>query len=186
LKKRLAETGLIAQYQTSADFALSALMILALAYVPVDRVSDSFDALSDASPDDLQPVLDWFEDSYVGRRRPNGTRRPPLFPIAMWSCYERVLHDQDRTNNHAEAAHRAMQTELQMDHPSIWRLIDALRRVQKKRDQQFEQMVSGAQPPQKRRKYRNADERIRLLVSQFAQRPILEYLRGIAHNFEIP
>ncbi len=52
----------------------------------------------------------------------------------MWNVYDRVLNDQDRTNNHAEAAHRRVQTELGMDHPTIWKLIDGLQKVQKGRE----------------------------------------------------
>ncbi|KAK9701824.1 Zinc knuckle [Popillia japonica] len=86
--------------------------------------------VAEKSPDDVQPILDWFEDHYVGRlnRRGNG-RRQPLFPHEMWNFYNRTLTQQDRTNNHAEAAHR-LQRELGMDHPTIWKLIDGLRKVQ--------------------------------------------------------
>lgn len=64
-----------------------------------------------------------------------------MFPPAMWNVFERVLNGRDRTNNHAEAAHRRLQSELQMDHPSLWKLIDGLRKVQKSRDLEYERMV---------------------------------------------
>ena len=32
----------------------------------------------------------------LGRRRNNGGRRQPLFPMDMWSVHDRVLHDQVR------------------------------------------------------------------------------------------
>ena len=99
--------------------------------------------------------------------------------------YDRTVNGQDRTNNHAEAAHRGLQSVLEMDHPSLWRFIDGLRRVQKERDLFFEQMVAGNPPPVKRRKYRQADDRILTLVRDFDNRPLKEYLRGIAHNFEM-
>jgi hypothetical protein len=72
-----------------------------------------------------------------------------------------------------------------MDHPSIWRFIDGLKKIQKERDTFFEQMVAGNPPPVKRRKYRDADARILTLVNDFNNRPMNEFLRGVAHNFEI-
>lgn len=57
----------------------------------------------------------------------NVIRRRPLFEPNIWSVHERVLNNQDRTNNYAEAAHRRMQSEIDMDHPSIWKFIDAIR-----------------------------------------------------------
>ena len=37
-----------------------------------------------------------------------GARGQPLFPISLWNQYSRVLTQNDRTNNIAEAAHRAL------------------------------------------------------------------------------
>jgi len=167
---------------------MQARMIVAVAFVPVNSVDTALDVLSDNQDgisQDLQPVLDWFEDNYVGRLNRNGSRRQPIFPIRMWNVFDRTLNGQERTNNHAEAAHRRLQSVLQMDHPSIWKFVDGLRRVQKERDLLFEQMVAGNPPPVKRRKYRQADSRILSLVRDFEHRPMKEYLRGIAHNFEM-
>lgn len=114
-------------------------------------------------------------------RRGNG-RRPALFPPTMWNVFQRTVNRLDRTNNHAEAGHRRLQSELQMQHPSIWKFIDVLRKVQKNRDIYYEQLIAGNNPAQKLKKYRMADDRIFSLVSNFNQRDVLDYLRGIAHN----
>ena len=64
------------------------LEIVPLCFVPESHMDDYIDALSRDLPDELQPLLNWFEDNYVGRpmRRGNG-RRPPIFPIEMWNQY---------------------------------------------------------------------------------------------------
>lgn len=188
MKKKLTDEQLLGRYNTDAEFALQARMIVATAFVPITSIDTALDVLNDVQTGldrQLQPVVDWLEDNYVGRLNRNGTRRNPIFPPRMWSMYERTINGLHRTNNHAEAAHRRLQSVLQMDHPSIWRFIDGLKKIQKERDTFFEQMVAGNPPPVKRRKYRDADARILTLVNDFNNRPMNEFLRGVAHNFEI-
>ena len=91
----------------------------------------------------------------------------------------------DRTNNYVEAAHRRLQAEFGMDHPTIWKFIDGIRVVQKGRDQVYEQFLRGDQPPSKRRRYVEVDTRIRTIVQTYRERNIIEYLRGLSHNFLI-
>jgi len=100
--------------------------------------------------------------------------------------YGRVLNNDDRTNNFSEAAHKRMDKELCMQHPTIWHFINGLRTVQKNRDLEYEAFVRGSQATQKRRKFQETDERIRAIVEEgLEQRTVLEYLRGLAHNFDM-
>ena len=51
-------------------------------------------------------------------------------------------------------------------------------------DAQYEVFVAGHAAPRKRRKY-EADERILNIVNRFEIGIVIEYLRGISHNFQI-
>ncbi|KAH7691334.1 hypothetical protein AAVH_40152 [Aphelenchoides avenae] len=185
VRLHVSREGLLARYNTDADFALQVRMIVALAFVPLADVELAFETLEDELPDELQPVLAYFETYYIGRRRNDNVRRQPLFTKELWSVHARTVGNQDRTNNHAEAAHRKLQAMLQMDHPSLWKFIEALMHVQKETDFRFEQYVRGDQNVPKRKKYREADERILTIVTEYRNREIMEYLRGIAHNFQM-
>ena len=110
-------------------------------------------------------------------------RSDPLFPVAVWSQYWRVINREDRTNNYVEAAHKKLHRELGVDHPNLWRFIDALRSVQSERDTYLEQLVAGRAPRVKARRYLAADERIARLVEACDDSDPDGYLRGIAHNF---
>ena len=46
--------------------------------------------------------MDYFEDTYIGRRRPNG-RATAKFPIDLWKMDFRTINELMRTNNQAEA-----------------------------------------------------------------------------------
>ena len=136
-------------------------------------------------PVELVALLNWFEENYIGRpNRRGNSRRPSLFPPEMWNVYERTLQQEDRTNNHAEAANRRLQTELGMEHPTIWRFITGLQKVQRNRDAFFEQLIGGHPPPPKLKKYMKADARILHIVSSFSQKSPTEFLRRIAYNFQ--
>lgn len=119
LKRKLTEERLIGQYNDNADFALHARMIPALAFVPINEIENGLEVLNNALPDELGPILDYFEDKYVGRMQRNNRRRRPLFDPEIWSCYTRTLNNEARTNNYAEAAHRRLQAELGVDHPNL-------------------------------------------------------------------
>uniref|UniRef100_A0A5S6QNH7 FLYWCH-type domain-containing protein n=1 Tax=Trichuris muris TaxID=70415 RepID=A0A5S6QNH7_TRIMR len=183
MKKHLSLLGLMPRYNRDGEFALAARMIIAIAFVPEDHVDRMFEQLVREAPRDLWPVLDWFEHNYIGTQNRFGSRRIPPFPPKVWSTYERTLQGRHRTNNFAEAAHRRLRSELGVDHPTIWRLIDGLRTMQAGRDQHFECFVRGDEPPRKRQKYLLADERIQRTVGRFDADSDLLYLRRIAQNF---
>ncbi|KAK0414909.1 hypothetical protein QR680_011672 [Steinernema hermaphroditum] len=168
IKKHVSEAGLTRNYVQDPEFAIKCRSIVALSFLKPEDVEEGIDTLEAILPPELVPVLNYFEDTYVGRLNPRTlNRRPPTFPISMWSVHDRVMNSEDRTNNYAEAAHRRLQSEVQVDHPTIWLFIDALRRAQKGRDLTYEAMLRGEEPPKKRKRYMLADERILRVVEHY-------------------
>ena len=105
-----------------------------------------------------------------------------MFRIEFWNMYERVLNGESRTTNNVEEWHRALQSLLCLTHPTLWKLIDGLKRHQKLKDTEIEQLVAGRDPVTRKQKYIQLDERIRNVVEDYDNRDYLNYLRGIAHN----
>ncbi|CAF3450954.1 unnamed protein product, partial [Rotaria socialis] len=63
--------------------------IVALAFLPSTNVSQGFGSLHKSLPQILHPLLDYFEDTYVVRNRPQ-RRSKPMFEI---ECYNvNILH----------------------------------------------------------------------------------------------
>jgi len=169
-------------YDQDGDFAIQCRMITALAFVPPVDVIASFEELSDNSPVLLQPVLDYIEDYYIGRLTRRGLRRQPLFPIELWNMYDRALNGQAKTTNAVEAWHRALQSLLSEIHPSIWKFINGLKRLQKLRDTEIEQSIAGEPVPKRRRVYECLKSRISDRVRGYNNQAIMDYLSGVAHN----
>mgnify|MGYP000265238167 CR=1 FL=1 len=188
LKKKLSRLNLMSRYQTDEDFSLAARMITALAFVPPMSLNVAIAELAAHLPEELLPVLKYFEKYYVGqllRLLPGGgvLRKDPLFPVHTWSVHDRTLDRAARTNNYAEAAHRRLQTELAVRHPSLWRFINGLKKVQRHRDLLYARFIAGHAPIAKRKRYLEADKRLFALVNKFDELLPIEFLQGVASNF---
>ena len=61
----------------------------------------AFEELCDELPAESQPVVDYFEDTYVGRPQHRG-RRPPIFGNDLWNMFDRAQDELPRTNNSVE------------------------------------------------------------------------------------
>jgi hypothetical protein len=70
-------------------------------------------------------------------------------------------------------------------HPSIWKFIDGLKKEQSLNELKIEQYVAGQAPPVRRRTYRDSADRIKAIVERYGNEPLLDYLRGIANNFQL-
>ena len=185
--RKIQEMGLSLAYrEQDGAFALSARCLAALAFVPLFDVCDSFDMLvADENFDQrLQPLVVYFEDTWIGRRSVRGQRDSPMFPITSWNVFTRCLNRERRTNNDIEGWHRRFQTVVIRRNPSVFDCIEALKREQKRNETRINRINAGEQLTHKKRKYRDLDERIFKLVTEYGERSRVQYLRGIAYNFQ--
>ena len=180
--RRIQEDGLQVRYSQDPQFALVLRMLPALAFAPVGDVIDYFEALEEIFPEEAEEVVSYFEKNYVGGLRPNGQRRTPRFPIALWNVNERTLSGQERTNNAQEGWHRRFATIVTCHHPTIWKVIDSFKAEQATSERQLERLAAGHPGPKRRKTYEDCDKRLRTLIYTFEQRPALEFLRGVAQN----
>ena len=182
IHRRIQGAGLQGRYEGDANFALQCRMISAIAFVPPVDVADAFETLSGEVPNELRPIMDYFEDNSIGRPDRRGVRRDPLFGIDLWNQYERVLHGHNRTTNSVEAWHRSIKSLLGVSHPTIFKFINGLSRCQKLRDVQLEQLLAGHRSRQRRTVYVMRDRRMRTIVADYVNRTTMDYLRGLSHN----
>ncbi|XP_025406892.1 uncharacterized protein LOC112680884 [Sipha flava] len=105
--RHIQNTGFAVKYHENSDFALNIKMLNALAYVPPESVITAFEDLLQTDfykehETILTPLLDYFEDTWIGRISRNRQRRSPKFSIKLWNCYGLIKNDIPRTNNAIE------------------------------------------------------------------------------------
>jgi len=67
LWRKIQQEGLQTLYSTDVDFAVNAKMLAALAFVPLHDVVKAFEELVDYLPESILPVVDYFEDNFIGK-----------------------------------------------------------------------------------------------------------------------
>lgn len=96
--KKIQEFGLQTPYGNDVEFAVHLRMLAALAFVPVHKVVEGYEAIvsleffSEKEGDETsigkQRLLDYFESNYIGSPgRTQGTRKPARFPIPLWNMF---------------------------------------------------------------------------------------------------
>ena len=179
--RKVQSVGLQDRYQNDEDFALSIRMIAALAFVPSEKVIESFKTLQESLSEEFATVMDYFEDNYIGRLRRN-RRAVAVFETSIWSVHSRVANSLPRTNNAVEGWHRKMQSAVSCHHPNIWSFLRILKREQSLNNVNLNQIFGGHLPEQPKKKYKDCSSRIANIVADFDNRDIIEYLKAIAYN----
>lgn len=99
--RHVQTVGLQSVYSSDADFALNIRLLLALAFVPIESVSDAFDELmttefyseesESVHSEAIQNLVQYFQITYVYRIDRTGKRKYALFPPHVWNVYEQTL-----------------------------------------------------------------------------------------------
>ena len=140
-------------------------MIPALAFVPTYNVIQAYERLEEEMPDEILPILDYFERVCIRRRIKNRPqRREQLYEINFWNVASRVINDDPRTNNKVEGFHNSVNVTLGFNHPTIWKFINGLKRLQNINKTKIAGLVARG-PIQRKRKYIDLDNRIKTIVN---------------------
>ena len=100
-------------------------LITALPFVAEDDVLDAWLQLRSQLPSDLAAFASYVEYTWIGSRSSS-----LLFPIPSWNQHDASLVKLPRSTNMAEGWHHGFNSMLSCSHPSIWRLLEALKMEQ--------------------------------------------------------
>lgn len=184
--RRVQEYGFAGRYNNEPDFAMHIRMLVALAYVPNSDKVAAYEELTrlETFPE-VDPLLTYFEDTFLGRPARRRRRNAALFPSHIWDCYEAVRLEHPRTNNAVEGWHNAFALSVQIAHPTVPRLVVKLQREQNINRLNVERLIAGEDPPLRKKKYRDLDRRLRTVVLDYSNRSCIEYLRGCSHSITL-
>ena len=131
-------------------------------------------------------VLDYFEDTYIGRQRRGRPRDIPMFPAEIWGTYDRTVNQLPRTNNHLEAWHKRFQNTCGFSHPNIWKFLNVLKNEESLIHAEYQQALGGHPAPAQKRTYADSAARVLNVVNGYQiRRPdILGYMRAISRNIK--
>ncbi|CAF2791713.1 unnamed protein product [Rotaria sp. Silwood2] len=124
--QRKVQVSLKTNYEQDSVFAHHINKIAALAFLHPNDISQGFDNLFNPFTPILHPLLNYFEDTYVGRNLAQG-RSKSMFEIELWNMNQRTTDLLMHTNNSAEAWHRRLSSVIQCQHPTLWIFINNLK-----------------------------------------------------------
>lgn len=167
-------------------------MMLALAYVPVDDVANSFRSIKNQAPRSLQTVLTYFDETYVNGRRAVGRRAAvePRYRPAIWNQYEAALAGDHKTNNISEGWHNRFRLIVGKHHPDLYAALSEIQKEQGDTDIALAELAMGkAVKAAPKRKWLTLKNRIKHIVSEYedyrARNQVLDYLRTLGYNITL-
>ncbi|CAF0834509.1 unnamed protein product [Rotaria sordida] len=183
LYRKLQDLGWQNRYQTDSIFAHNIHKFGALVFLEINNVIKGFESLSMDLDEDYQEMIDYFEETYIGRLRPNHTRRKATFDIHLWNMHSRTSTSSMRTNNSAEAYHRRTGSVFQCAHPTLWVFLQKLIDEENVTHADILQINAG-QPPKMKKKNQRFEKRLLHLIST-PHSDILIQIDSIAHNISL-
>ena len=152
--RKVQGVGLQTQYTEDADLAMRIRLLPALAFAAQNEVPELLTLVAQQLPmPEASDLILYFENTYVGRFLPGGSFQAPLFSIPMWNYYsfpnsnvELLLFSQFQCgiitlfpipmwnyysfpNSNVELL-PIIQRFSWLQHPNIWKFINALKREQ--------------------------------------------------------
>ncbi|CAG7731289.1 unnamed protein product [Allacma fusca] len=117
---------------------------------------------------ELQSLLDYFEETWIGKRHRHGTGRTTgLYSLQSWKVFVATLNGEARTNNSLEGWHRGFSSRLVGEHPNIWRFLNVLKQEQGLTELKVTQLGAGKPPHRSRINYKDCADRLQAKVKSY-------------------
>lgn len=185
LWRKIQEFHLGTLYVSDEEIRKQCKWLISLAFVPPVDVIASFVECKTSVRQELLPLYDYWESTYIGAQR-RGRRALPLYNIERWNQTSREMDGLPRTNNSVEGWHHGFQSMIGSDHPQIYSFIKSILKEQGITDVAKSRLAAGNQRPvSAKSKYVRCGRRIKSLLQQYGTLSRIEFLTGIQHNLNM-
>ena len=182
--KHIQNLGLVDTYKNDPAFSLFCCMLDGIAFLPVADIVPGMAYLRTIMPPAAQPLVDYFDETYVNGRIVNQRRLPPQFPPELWSVHDETLNNYPRTNNYAEGWNLKYKLTVGQANPTFWKSVGTIQLHNEEVATKIVQTGIGAPPKKKKqRKYARQQVRLRTLCVNYNNQPVTPQTRG--HNIKL-
>lgn len=181
---------ILSKYKSDDEFMVFVKIFLGLCFLPPDDVFLGFIELTTSQYFitnffTLLPLVEYFEQTYIGKFDPDGQWQESLYPIHLWNMYDRTLQNQTRSNNQVEGWHSGFTKIVNCSHPGFYKFIEFLKIDENHQRVVVEQLLSGHTISGQRKIYRDLNERLFNIIQTYSHDSKMNYLRRIAMNISI-
>ena len=127
--RSVTQNGLKTLYGESEKLSQQRRTLPALVFLPVAGVIPTFEQIKIQFPAEGEPVLNYFEENYIGvRSRLSRPRKIPKFDIPLWDVNTNTLQGQHRTNNIVEGWNNRFSSLINCHHSNFWKCLRGLKK----------------------------------------------------------
>ena len=164
--RSVTQNGLKTLYGENEKFSQQIQTLPALTFLPVADVILTFEQIKIQFPAEDEPVLNYFEENYIGvRSRLSRSRKIPKFDIPLWNVNTNTLQGQHRTNKIVEGWNSRFSSLISFYHPNFWKFLRGLKKEQSYIDAQIIQAEAGVRQARRREQIRR-ETRIYYLLNE--------------------
>lgn len=190
IKKKIEELGLSRFYGESEENSIKFKMVAALAFVPLENVTESWEELllimqpwvvaqTEEIRHKIYDFLSFFELDYIGKNVEGMRCKPRVADVNMWNVRNVTLDGFRRTDDEVETFHKKISNIIQNHHVSLWKILKFLQNLQAETEKMMAESITGVIKPKRTENMRMA-EKILNLVENWSSRSDFEtYLRSL-------
>ncbi|CAF1559232.1 unnamed protein product, partial [Didymodactylos carnosus] len=118
--RRVQHSGLTKLYADDPNVSQNIRSLAALSFLPTSDIMSTFEQLKQQFPAQGQPIINYFEETYVGiKSRLSRPRKQPKFELDLWNTRENTIQECHRTNNIVEGWHNRLSALFNCKHPNF-------------------------------------------------------------------